>query len=214
MGQVTARRAAKNGRPTARRPRLSDPSHPLAWYRLLPVLFVVVSMGALLLLSKGPVDVRESQYPLEYTSEISHAARAHQVNPYWICAVIKAESGWNPEARSSAGAVGLMQVLPETASELASWGSVDSALYPPDRLTDPAVNIEYGTAYLRYLVEHYHEMEPAIAAYNAGMGNVDQWMAGGGDIRDNIRFPETRAYLLNIVRYEKQYEEIYPGAFT
>ena len=76
-----------------------------------------------------------------------------------------------------------MQVLPETASELASWGSVDSALYPPDRLTDPAVNIEYGTAYLRYLVEHYHEMEPAIAAYNAGMGNVDKAIAKAGDPR-------------------------------
>lgn len=193
---------------------LANPAHPFVWYRFFAILFVLVSLGVLFFFSNGPLRLREAQYPLAYTEQISQASKAYEVNPYWICAVIKAESNWNSDAQSSADAVGLMQVLPETAQQLADWGEVDASVYPPDQLSDPAVNIEYGTAYLRYLVEHYHEMEPAIAAYNAGMGNVDEWMADGGDIRDNIRFPETRAYLLNIVRYKQQYEEIYPNAFS
>lgn len=154
------------------------------------------------------------EYPLSYTDEIQGAADRHQVNPYWICAVIKAESDWHADAASSAGAVGLMQVLPATAQEMADWGMVDASGYPVADLADPAVNIEYGTAYLRYLVERYHEMEPAIAAYNAGMANVDAWLENGSDIREVIEFPETRSYLLAVVWNREKYESLYPDAFT
>lgn len=196
-----------------RHSRFTDRSSLFVWFRLLPCIFIIISIAVLFFFSKGPAPVRTSQYPLDYTEAISQASQEYSVNPYWICATIKAESSWEPDAVSSVGAVGLMQVLPDTADELADLGLVDSSKYPSENLTDPTVNIEYGTAYLRYLVEHYHEMEPAIAAYNAGMGNVDKWMENGGDIRDNIKFPATKAYLLTIVRNKEQYEELYPNAF-
>ncbi len=126
--------------------------------------------------------------------------------------MIDAESDWEEGIVSEAGAVGLMQVLPETAEELRERGirrRGDCLLRAT--LSDPAVNIEYGTAYLRLLVERYHEIEAALAAYNAGMANVDEWVEEGGDIRDTIEFPETRHYVLRVVRARDVYEELYPG---
>lgn len=153
-------------------------------------------------------------YPLGYEDAIADSAARHQVNPYWVCAVIRAESNWDAEAVSSAGAIGLMQVQPETAQDLADWGLVDAEVFPPGDLTNPAVNIEYGTAYLRYLVERYHEMEPAICAYNAGPGNVDEWLAEDDDIRNSVAFAETDMYLLRVESYKDAYERMYPDAFA
>ena len=89
--------------------------------------------------------------------------------------------------------MGLMQVMPETARDLAGPKRVDRRQFPPDKLLDPATNIEYGTAYMRYLVDRYHEIEMALAAYNAGLSRVDEWAKKGNDIRATIEFPETRA---------------------
>lgn len=191
---------------------------------VLPVLLVLISaviLGATLLVRTNDTvhDAARTaadtvEYPLSHRDEIQGTATRHQVNPYWVCAVIKAESDWRVGATSSAGAIGLMQVLPATAQEMADWGFVDASRYPVADLAEPAVNIEYGTAYLRYLVERYHEMEPAIAAYNAGMANVDAWLENGSDIRAVIEFPETRSYLLAVVWNREKYETLYPDAFT
>lgn len=152
-------------------------------------------------------------YPLKYQEEIQAAAEEYQVNPYWIIAMVKCESDFDPDVVSSAGAVGLMQIMESTAQDIANRELVDSDLYSLDNLTDPETNINYGTAYLRYLVERYHEMNPAIAAYNAGLGNVDDWLEEGGDIRDYIEFPETQSYLELVNRAKEAYERLYPDAF-
>lgn len=164
--------------------------------------------------AKDASSVQTTTHPLIYTEEIQESASRHEVNPYWICAMIETESGWDSGALSDAGAVGLMQILPETAYDLADWGLVDAETYPPDALEEPAVNIEYGTAYLRYLVERYHEMQPAIAAYNAGLANVDAWLEESDDVRDAMDFPETSAYLLKVETNKASYEELYPDAFS
>lgn len=189
------------------------PERPLARVRWL-IAGVVITLAVLaLLFLRGPDFWQRWYYPLpeEYRGLIAESARRHQVNPYLVAAVIDAESDWRPDTVSDAGAVGLMQVLPETAEELSRRGVV-SAEYDPTELASPAVGIEYGTAYLRLLVERYHEIEPAVAAYNAGMGNVDQWVAAGGDIRDHIEFPETRHFVLRVARARDVYERLYPGA--
>ncbi len=175
---------------------------------------ILVVLGMLTgVFSQGPNEARESFYPLEYQREIADAAARHQISPYLIAAVIKAESNWNPQAQSHVGAIGLMQVMPDTAQDMARWGKVDAAKFSPENLNDPATNIEYGTAYLRYLVDRYHEIEPVIAAYNAGPGRVDTWIKSGDDIRKAITFPETSAYLLKVVRNKEAYERIYAGVF-
>ncbi len=166
-----------------------------------------------LLFLRGPASWQRMYYPLKYRQFINASAKRHQVNPHLVAAVINAESSWDPTVESAQGAVGLMQVLPSTAEQLARWKLVDAKLYPPGDLADPEVNIEYGTAYFRYLVERYHEIETALAAYNAGLRHADEWAAAGGDIRDAIAFPETRHYVLRVVRGRDRYAALYPDAF-
>jgi soluble lytic murein transglycosylase len=183
------------------------------WYRILGLTVALLLFGSTVIYLHGPDELRAWFYPISYQSQIAQASADHQVSPYLIAAVIECESGWDSDAISSQGAVGLMQVLPSTAQEMADANLVDTSLYPVANLSDPAVNIQYGTAYLRFLIEHYGELEPAIAAYNAGMGNVDTWIAGGQDIRDVVAFPETSHYLLRVVRAKEAYEQIYPDIF-
>jgi len=175
----------------------------------------VVALAVLtFLFLRGPSFWQRWYYPLpqEYIEAIQVSADRHDVNPYLIAAIIDAESDWRPEIVSEAGAIGLMQVLPETAKELSREGLVDDR-YDPGQLADPEVNIEFGAAYLRLLVERYHEVETAVAAYNAGIGNVDDWVEPGGDIRDRIEFPETRHYVLRVSRARDVYVKLYPSAF-
>jgi soluble lytic murein transglycosylase len=135
------------------------------------------------------------------------------VSPYLVAAIINAESGWKSGRTSGAGAVGLMQVLPSTAKDLARSGKVDSAKFPATKLSDPAVNIEYGTAYVRYLVDRYHEIQTVLAAYNAGLRHADDWARQGGSITTAIEFPETKHYVLRVSRGKDRYEKLYPGVF-
>jgi len=187
--------------------------NPLAPYRLILIGTVVLLAGLTFMFLRGPDSWQRRYYQLEYAAEIADSAARHRVNPHLVAAVIEAESDWQPDAMSAVGATGLMQVLPSTAKELARRGRVDGERFAPSRLSEPAVNIEYGTAYLRYLVERYHEVETALAAYNAGLANADVWSAQGGDIRKQIRFPETRYFVLKVSRAKDRYEALYPNAF-
>ncbi len=186
---------------------------PWAAYRLLIVGVVVALAVVTALFLRGPESWQRRYYELEHQEAILVSATRHRVNPYLIAAVIEAESDWNPRAQSTVGAQGLMQVMPSTARELAQRGRVNAEKYPFESLSDPRVNIEYGAAYLRYLVERYHEIETALAAYNAGLANVDAWVKGNGDIRDQIEFPATRHFVLKVSRAKDRYEALYPDAF-
>ena len=178
---------------------------------LAKVLAVIVILGCIGM-SALP-SLARFYYPLDYSDYIQEAAERYQVNPYYIAAMIRCESNYDPDAVSDAGAVGLMQVMPETAQNMAELGLIDSEEYSPDDLSDPETNINYGTAYLRYLVERYHEMNPAIAAYNAGMGNVDKWLEEDEDVRASVDFSETESYIQRVNRAKEMYEELYPDEF-
>jgi soluble lytic murein transglycosylase len=183
------------------------------WLRAGIGLVLLALAAVTFLFVRGPATWQRRFYPLSYVEAIESSSTRHEVNPYLVASVIKAESDWRPSARSVAGAAGLMQVMPATAEELARRGVVDRDEFPPERLDDPVVGIEYGTAYLRYLVERYHEIEIALAAYNAGLANADTWARQGGDIRDHIEFPETKHFVLKVSRGRERYEELYPDAF-
>ncbi|MDA3936387.1 MAG: lytic transglycosylase domain-containing protein [Actinomycetota bacterium] len=184
----------------------------LAPHRLMVIFVVLVLAIITVLFVRGPGFVQRLWHPIDHVAEISDSSDRHELNPYLVCALIEAESDWRADIISPAGAVGLMQVLPATTQELRELGLVDPEL-ADGSLSDPAVNIEYGTAYLRLLVERYHEVETALAAYNAGMGNVDEWVAEGVDIRDTIEFPETRHYVVRVVRARDVYTQAYPELF-
>lgn len=187
----------------------------LAPHRLVLVGVVLALAVMAILFLRGPNFLQRWYYPLpeEYIETIAESAERHQVNPYLIAAVIESESNWRAKTASEAGAVGLMQVMPSTAEEMRREGMVDSATVSGSDLSDPSANIEYGTAYFRFLVERYHEIETALAAYNAGISNVDEWVEVDGDIREEIEFPETRHYVLRVIRARDAYEELYPDVF-
>jgi soluble lytic murein transglycosylase len=157
--------------------------------------------------------VHNTNLPLQDVSVIRQQAAAKHLDPALIAAVIYAESKFEPR-ESSAGAEGLMQILPATAYYLAhlSGGSQFTAA----DLAKPEINVAYGSYYLRYLLDHYEGDEMlAIAAYNGGLANVDRWVAraqeGGGNLTvSQIPFPETREYVSRVLSAQRAYRETYP----
>jgi soluble lytic murein transglycosylase len=150
--------------------------------------------------------------PLTNAEVIREQAGEKRLDPALIAAVIYAESKFAPR-KSSAGAEGLMQILPDTAYFIAhlSGGSAFNA----SDLATPSINVAYGSYYLRYLLDHYDGNEMlAVGAYNAGLANVDRWVArararGGQLTVAAIPFPETRAYVERVLSAQHDYRAAY-----
>ena len=142
-------------------------------------------------------------YPLRYTSIVRAHAANYDLNPALLAAVIEQESKFRADAKSSAGAIGLMQLLPATAEGIAihTGGSkfVVSDLYNPE------INVRYGAWYLHHLMQKYGDERTALAAYNAGQQNVDGWRAQG----EGIQFAETRSYVDKVERLKGIYRRAY-----
>jgi soluble lytic murein transglycosylase len=174
----------------------------------------VVVLGALLLRPLFTHAVHTlTALPLRHEQTIRKQAHEKQLDPSLIAAVIYAESKFN-DSTSSAGALGLMQLLPSTADFIAERSG--GTRFTTADLSTPEINIAYGSWYLRYLLDRYNGDEVlALAAYNGGMGNVDRWVADAGargkrlDIAD-IPFPETRAYVGRVLDVRRDYRRTYP----
>jgi soluble lytic murein transglycosylase len=148
--------------------------------------------------------------PLSHASIIREQATAKRVDPALVAAVIYAESKFDPRP-SSAGAQGLMQILPATAYYLAHLSG--GRRFTASDLATPRINVAYGTYYLRYLLDHYHGDELlAVAAYNGGLANVDRWAQRAGTrlTAEAIPFPETRAYVQRVFAAQRAYRSTYP----
>lgn len=186
----------------------------LRWYRVFPLTVVLIFGLVSFAFAFAPSLLFKSMYPLRYEDEITASAATHGVDPYLVAAVIRSESSWDPEASSHQGACGLMQLMPETAQDMVAKGLVDGKRYSYENLEDPAINIEYGCAYLSYLLTYFNgATDRAIAAYNAGMGNVDGWAKQDKLLHNAITFPETQAYLVRVNMVKARYQELYPQAF-
>ena len=196
-------------------PRHRPPERFLRWHRVLPVVALVLTLAVCGVLAATPTTLgRQALYPVDHAEEIAAAAERHGIDPELACAVIKCESGWDEDAVSSAGAIGLMQVMPETALSLNSLGVVSADEYDPNALEDPVVNIEYDCAYLGYLQDRLSSLDEIVAAYNAGIGSVLGWIADGGSIPEGIEYAETRAYLERVRSAYDGYLRSYPDGIT
>ena len=133
-----------------------------------------------------PEFVQRIRYPLRYEAIVRGHAKNYDLDPALLAAVIYTESRFNPRARSEAGAIGLMQLLPDTARGIAE--RTGGTTFVVDDLYVPELNVRYGAWYLRNLLNRYGDERTALAAYHAGQGNVDRWRAAGV----GIQFPETR----------------------
>jgi soluble lytic murein transglycosylase len=153
--------------------------------------------------------IRELTLPLQDADIIRQQATEKHLDPALVAGVIYAETKF--DARTSpAGALGLMQIEPQTAEFLARRSGATT--FTIGDLGTPQVNIAYGTYYLRYLIDHYGgNVTLALAAYNAGQTNVDQWVRarGQGLTVDQIPFGETRAYVSRVLWAQSQYRHAY-----
>jgi peptidoglycan lytic transglycosylase len=131
-----------------------------------------------------------------------HAAH-YDLNPALLAAVIEQESKFDASARSSAGAIGLMQLQPATAKGIAKY--TGGSRFVVSDLDNPEINVRYGAWYLHHLLQKYHDERLALAAYNAGQQNVDRWRAAN----EGIQFAETRAYVNRVERLKGIYRRAY-----
>jgi soluble lytic murein transglycosylase len=153
--------------------------------------------------------VQEVTLPLRHDDIIRQQAEDKDLDPALIAGVIFAESHFRDQT-SHAGAKGLMQLMPGTADYVAQKSG--GIAFVQGDLATPQVNIAYGSWYLRHLLDRYGDSEVlALAAYNAGLGNVDGWLAdGGGQVRvADIPFPETRAYVRKVLEAREDYRREY-----
>ena len=156
--------------------------------------------------------VNELTLPLNYADVIRQQAAEKHLDPALIAGVIYAETKFQPRD-SAAGAMGPMQIMPQTARFLAHRSGATT--FTTGDLDTPAVNIAYGSYYLRYLLDEYgNNVTLALAAYNGGESNVDRWLAeahadGRKFTVSDIPFPETRAYVQRVLHARQEYRRKY-----
>lgn len=180
------------------------------WRRWLTILAGLILSAALLLAAKP---VARFLFPFPYRTLIEEAAQREGLDPRLVVALMRTESGFNPQAVSEKGARGLMQVLPATGD----WVARQLGLEPfhPDRLFEPAVNIRVGTWYLAYLRNQFAgNIVLAVAAYNGGVTNVRGWLEAGiwdGTLETvaAIPFAETRHYVQRVMLTFRLYRWLY-----
>jgi soluble lytic murein transglycosylase len=169
----------------------------------LALVALVLGGFALYVFETQPRWYERLRYPLRYEQIVTGHAKNYDLDPQLVAAVIYQESKFDADAVSSSGAVGLMQLLPETAQGIADrtgghgWHESD--------LVDPELNVRYGSWYLRHLLDKYGDEELALAAYNAGQSNVDRWREEG----TGIQFAETRRYVERVQKLKEIYADAY-----
>jgi len=195
----------KNGRRRRRR-------NPLG-----AVIIVLAAVAAAMVIVVMIMNIRPSApapevYPVKYTDEIYAAARENDIPAPYIAAVIMAESSYLPDAVSSVGAMGLMQIMPSTGEWIA--GKYDEE-FTAEMLYDPEVSIRYGAWYLGFLMDRYSgDMRCASAAYHAGQGTVDKWLEDPAYSQDGetlavIAYDSTATYVDRILKYYDYYVKAY-----
>ena len=173
--------------------------------RLLVVAAIAAgSLGAFIYLQRTePPWWARLWYPLRYAAVVRGHSANYRLNPALLAAVIEQESKFNTNARSRTGALGLMQLQPTTAKGIAIH--TGGKRFVVSDLYNPEINVRYGAWYLRHLLDRYKNEREALAAYNAGQRNVDDWLRTGG----GIRFAETRAYVSRVERLKGIYRRAY-----
>ncbi len=173
--------------------------------------FILLAIIILISAAYGIIAYQTSRTQINYQEEITKYADVHNIDPLLAASIVKVESGYDNDAKSKQGALGLMQLLDETARHSAEVIGED---YYPEKLHDIDYNLNLGIAYYDYLYRYYNNDKLALAAYNGGVGNVDKWIEEGildkndPDI-SNIPFEETRQYVTKVMANYAVYKTFY-----
>lgn len=179
-------------------------------------LIIPIVIAALLLLAIGGYfgyeKYIEIAYPIKYQSWVEKYAAENHLNKYFVYAVIKTESGFDPKAESGVGARGLMQIMEDTFDWIKYKTDDNSAVY--NDMYDAETNIKYGCRLLGYLMDEFGSVEVTAAAYHAGRGNVNEWLADkryspDGVHLESIPIPDTAHYVDKITKAMNKYIKLY-----
>lgn len=180
---------------------------------LLTAVTVIVFMFAAMW-QYGYTAILKTVYPVRYEALIRRYSQENRIDPALVFAVVKNESDFNPRAVSNQGALGLMQLTPETFL----WGQSkkrDGIKYAIEDLYDPEINIKYGTVVLaQFLNEFQYDSKTAVAAYHAGRGNVNKWLldkrySSDGKTLTAIPYDATRSYVNKVLKSREIYNKLY-----
>ena len=184
----------------------------LTWPRILAIIFFVGVISAYSLFQSDSFQ-KQYFYPFSYQEAVYRYSERNQLDPYLVASVIYSESKFINIARSPKGAMGLMQMMPDTAEWVAK--QIDYPHFEVSKLNDPEISIRFGTWYLASVKKEFGGNEVLmLAAYNAGRGNVKAWMNQYGwtanfqDI-EQIPFKETREYVRQVLRNRQRYQLLY-----
>ncbi len=178
----------------------------------IAVVLVILVLAAVVLRLSNQV-LTDSSYPLKYQEEIEAASKKYGVDEALIYGVIKTESNFDPNAKSTVGAIGLMQIMPETFEDIQTRFEKDET-HKFEDLYDPALNIDYGVEYLSSLLKELPSEEAAVCAYNGGIVNVRKWLADpeyseDGKTFKEVPFPETDNYRRLVAQNKSIYKKLY-----
>ena len=165
--------------------------------RAIVLLAALGVLGAAAVVVTEPDWYLRARYPLRYEHIVRGHAKNYDLDPALVAAVIYQESKFRPDARSESGAIGLMQLRPETAEGIAA--RTGGSRFEQDDLLDPEINVRYGSWYLRHLLDKYGSEESALAAYNGGQGNLDR----------GIVHAETEHYVSRVLKLRRIYRDAY-----
>lgn len=178
---------------------------------MLIVIGIVLGVSAHFLLNSRWLG--KMIFPLPYKEVIFQEAAKRDLDPYLVTAIIYVESKFNPEAKSNSGAIGIMQIMPDTGQWAAR--NIGFKSFKPDHLYDLKTNVVIGCWYLANLRQEFGNNKVIVlAAYNGGRGNVKEWLqqerwTGEHETIEQIPFPETKNYVLRVMAAYQQYKRIY-----
>ncbi|MBQ8758874.1 MAG: lytic transglycosylase domain-containing protein [Clostridia bacterium] len=180
--------------------------------KTLTIIAILIASAILAFFwTKIDTAIEKKSHPMEYLETVEKCAEEHSVPKEIIFAVIKTESKFRSDAVSSKGAIGLMQMTPETFTWLCSKNSDDAN--DPNLLYTPEINIRYGVYYLDMLYSEFGSWETALAAYNAGPSRVREWLKNPeyseNGVLTNIPYKETREYVQKVMEAKDKYIELY-----
>lgn len=184
----------------------------LIWTVIIIGLAAAAVIFVLMFHRNSVEELKKLSYPRKYSEYVDKAAHDYHLEPALIYGVIRTESGFDPEAQSGVGAMGIMQVMPETFDWLMDHRG-ETGKYTHDYLLDPAVCIDYGSYLLRYFYDYYGTEQAAVAAYNAGFV-VGEWLENpeyspDGKTLTVIPYPETSDYVEKVEDAKEQYIKLY-----